>query len=193
MGNDKAFKMRFSSVILAFALFVMAEAATKKRRSTRDWDKIVNDEVDKMDKDEEEEAAAAQPPVPDFDPANMNAGTMDKILAGQKSGKPAMVFVTVDTKDREATEKFAQSSRGLLKEANGIEAQSYVIEDDKILYSITDGAKGYKMKDILLSLPEVADFEWDSANTPGKAKESYEKKKKNKPPASEDKPPKDDM
>merc|ERR1712166_741362 len=191
-GFETGFEMRFSSVILALALFVMAEAATKKRRSTRDWDKIVNDEVDKMDKDEEEEAEAAKPPMPDFDPANMNAGTMDKIMAGQKSGKPAMVFVTVDTKDREATEKFAQSSRGLLKEANGIDAQSYVIEDDKILYSITDGAKGYKMKDILLSLPEVADFEWDSANTPGKAKESHAKKKKNKPPASEDKPPKDE-
>merc|ERR1712216_692850 len=176
MGDDI---MRISAIaLLAIALFVVSEAATKKRRSARDWDKIVDDEVDKMMQDEEEERQANAPQQKPFDPDSLSKpGAIDELMAGQKAGKPAMMFVTVDTKDREETEAFAGKSRSILKEANGLEAQSYVIEDDKLLFSITDGSKGFKLRDILLSLPEVVEFEWDQQKSPGKAKEKYEKKK----------------
>lgn len=164
--------------MLAVAMIlIVAEGAVKKRRSARDWDRIVDEEVDKMVQDEEEEREASKPQPPSFDPESLkDPGAVNKLMASQKAGKPAMVFVTVDTKSREETEEFAGKSRAILKEANGLEAQSYVIEDDKLLYSITDGAIGYKLKEILLSLPEVVEFEWDQQKTPGKAKESYSKR-----------------
>merc|ERR1712146_297965 len=135
--------------------------------------------------EEEEEQEARKPPMPSFDPESLKApGGVDKLMASQKAGKPAMVFVTVDTKNRAETDEFAGKSRAMLKEANGLDAQAYVIEDDKLLFSITDGSQGYKLRDILLTFPEVAEFEWDQQKTPGKAKERYEKKN---PPKKKDK------
>ena len=67
-------------------------------------------------------------------------------------------------------------SRSLLKDANGIDCQAYVIEDDKVLYSVMDGSQGFKLQEIILSMSEVAEFEWDQQKTPGPAKAAYDAK-----------------
>merc|ERR1711998_778054 len=140
---------------------------------------------EKMDEEENAERGAMKPQAPSFDPDDMKKpGGIEKLMAGQKAGKPAMVFVTVLTKDRAGTDDFAAKSRAILKEANGMDATPYVIEDDKILFSITDGSQGYKLKTILLTLPEVAEFEWDQQKTPGPAKAEYDKKNPPKPEPS---------
>merc|ERR1711906_104089 len=89
-----------------------------------------------------------------------------------------MMFVTVDAGSRSKCDEFAAKSRTILKDANGLNAQAYVIEDDKILYSIMDGRHGFKLKEILLTMPEVVEFEWDQQKSPGLAYDAYHKRKK---------------
>merc|ERR1712216_970749 len=139
----------FLALVLSLA-FVLTEGR-KPRRSARDWEKLVDNEVDKMYKEEEDARMSNQPAMPSLDPENLKQpGAVEKLMASQKAGKPAMVFVTVNTKNRAETDDFAGKSRALLKEANGVDAQAYVIEDDKLLFSIQDGSQGYKLKEILL-------------------------------------------
>lgn len=124
-----------------------------------------------------------------FDPTKMagDPDAMKSMMAQSKAGKAAMVFVTIDTDTRKEADDFAAMSRSLLKDGNGMNAQAYVIEDDKVLFSIMNGADGYKLKDIVLTLPQVAEFEWDQQKTPGPAYASWKKKSEAKEAQKKDK------
>merc|ERR1711865_933287 len=93
-----------------------------------------------------------------------------EIKEREEEDKAAMVFVTIHpSPDRKTADDFAALSRSVLKDGNGLHAQAYVIEDNKVLYSLTDGKDGFRLRDILLTLPLVAEFEWDQQKTPGPA------------------------
>merc|ERR1712054_233037 len=171
-------------VVLA-SLLLSSECAVKKRRTAAEWDEIAKKQQQKEYEEEEEERKANMPPMEPFDPSKMNSdpNAMQRLMAQSKAGKAAMMFVTVDVDTRKQCDEFAARSRSMLKDANGVDAQAYVIEDDKILYSIMDGRHGFKIKEILLTMPEVAEFEWDQQKTPGKAKAVYDKKKANRKPS----------
>ena len=131
--------------------------------------------------------------MPSMDPAELSKpGAVQQMMAAQRAGKTAMMFVTVDTDSKEETEKLSGKYRGVLKEANGVDAAPYVIEDDKLLFTLMDGHLTDKMQNILLTFPEVAEITLDQQKTPGPAHERYFKKHPPKEPESKDKPPKDE-
>ena len=58
-----------------------------------------------------------------MDPAELSKpGAVQQMMAAQRAGKTAMMFVTVDTDSKEETEKLSGKYRGILKEANGVDA-----------------------------------------------------------------------
>ena len=125
-----------------------------------------------------------------MDPSELSKpGGVQRMMAAQRGGKTTMLFVTVLSDSKTETEKLSGKFRGVLKEANGIDAAPYVIEDDKILFTLMDGHLTDKMMDILLTFPEVAELTLDQAKTPGKAKAAYDKKHPPKEPESPDNPP----
>ena len=88
-----------------------------------------------------------------------------------KKGKPAMMFATLDkVKDektgqmrertKEETEEISFRYRNLMQ-SNHLDSTPYVIEDNKILFTVHDGSRGYEVKSFLMRQPEVVEFEWD--------------------------------
>merc|ERR1711934_674714 len=137
---------------------VMFSVESKKPKTAAEWSEISKKSEEKLFEEEEAERKANMPEPPAFDPSNLNGNpqAIQQLMASQKAGKAAMMFVTVDVPDRSAADEFAARSRSVLKDANGVNAQAYVSEDDKVLYSVMDGSLGYKLKDIILTMPEVA-------------------------------------
>merc|ERR1712166_412037 len=176
-----------AALLIALVAVVLLSAECGKPKSAAQWREISKKSEEKMRDEEEAERKANMPePVP-FDAAKLNGNPemIQQMMSGQKAGKPAMMFVTVVTKDRAATDKWAGVARSILKDANGVDCQSYVIEDDKVLFSCMDGSQGFKLKAIVLGMSEVAEFEWDNAKSPGPAKEEYDKIKSAKKAAEE--------
>jgi hypothetical protein len=117
--------------------------------------------------------------------------------AGERSGVRAdtaraaeMVFVTVTTQEKSATEEVARKWTDLLKTA-ATEVKNYVIEDNKILLVIEGGMqKMFEIKRFVLQQPETVSWEHSQQTTyaPGKTakdaelrpKDDKDKKKKKK-------------
>merc|ERR1711965_38041 len=178
-------------VIITLCLTACLVEAAKPRKA-KDWDKILKEEEERLFKEEEEEREARKPPMPSMDPESLKQpGAVEAMMAAQKGGKMAMIFVTVLSESREKTEEYGAKFRGILKEANGVDAAPYTIEDDKQLWTLQDGHLGMKLIKILQTMPEVAEIEWDNAKHAGPAKAAYDKKNPPKPPESKDNPPAD--
>merc|ERR1711871_158488 len=115
MGTSTSM-LRVVVVIVVASCTLMMLCEAKPRRSAKDWDRIAREAADKQDKEEMDER---QKPAstPSFDPDSLKQpGGMERLMASQKAGKPAMVFVTVLTKNKQETEDFAGKSRAILKE-----------------------------------------------------------------------------
>eukprot|EP00658_Telonema_sp_P-2_P004134 TRINITY_DN11550_c0_g1_i5.p1 TRINITY_DN11550_c0_g1~~TRINITY_DN11550_c0_g1_i5.p1 ORF type:complete len:183 (-),score=57.98 TRINITY_DN11550_c0_g1_i5:239-787(-) len=165
------------ALLLCLLAAVLVPSSCKKPRTAAEWNELSKKAEERMQEEEEEERRSKDPGPISFDPSQpMDPASVQRMMAGSKAGKPAMMFVTVLTDSRKETDELAASSRSILKDANGVQAQAYVIEDDKILYSLEDGAQGLKLKDVLLTLPQVVEFEWDQQKTPGPAKAEYDRK-----------------
>merc|ERR1711865_90740 len=167
-------------LLLAVGAALLATAESKKPRTTSEWNEISKKAEIKEREEEDEERKANAPPPMSFNPNDgpMKPEQMQGLMAGQKAGKAAMVFVTIHpSPDRKTADDFAALSRSVLKDGNGLHAQAYVIED---------GKDGFRLRDILLTLPLVAEFEWDQQKTPGPAFKAWKAFEDAKPKKDEE-------
>merc|ERR1712086_723631 len=82
-----------------------------------------------------------------------------------------MMFATLDYPDccvKEKTEKIATTWAAMLK-ASGMDVQTYVIEDNQVLFSTQSGLHAGEIRDYVVKQDECVAIEWNSKRTPGPA------------------------
>jgi len=134
-----------------------------------DWKKMTKADWDRLEQEAEGPGEPWKPPEApniDFDPKN----PMEYVQASKK-GKPAMMFATLNQikdpkdgkmrdRDKPETEEIAFKHKSLMQSGH-LDATPYVIDPNKILWTVQDGSKGFEVKNFLMRQPEVVEFDWD--------------------------------
>mmetsp|Transcript_45542 Transcript_45542/g.143038 ORF Transcript_45542/g.143038 Transcript_45542/m.143038 type:complete len:202 (+) Transcript_45542:23-628(+) len=158
------------------------EKKEEEKKERKPWNKMTKEDWERLEREAEGPGEPWKPPEPpkvQFDPKN----PMEYMQASKK-GKPAMMFATLDKikdpktgewreRDKAETEELAFRHKSLMQSGH-LEATPYVIDPNKILWTVQDGSKGYEVKKFLMEQPEVEEFEWDQKKT---TKASWNKEK----------------
>merc|ERR1719316_1375472 len=95
-----------------------------------------------------------------------------KILSeAQQTSGPTMMFATIDYPGcctKKKTEEIGTRWASMLR-TGGMDIQTYVIEDDQVLFSSQAGLHAGEIKAYALSQPECVAIEWNQRRSPGPA------------------------
>merc|ERR1719399_2660088 len=154
--------------------------AAPRTRSGRDWSSMTEEDWQRIEKEwetpEEEEEYAYKPPQQkpiDMDKLKGLKGEklQEAVADSQVKSGPTMMFATVDYPDccdKKKTEEIATRWAQMLR-AGGMDIQTYVIEDDQVLFSSQAGLHAGEIKAYALKQPECVAVEWNQRRTPGPA------------------------
>jgi len=140
-----------------------------KSKPKKPWNKMTKADWDRLEQEAEgpgEPFKMPEPPNVAFDPQNPQA-----FMEASKKGKPAMMFATLNKikdektgkmreRDKPETEEVAFRHKSLMQSGH-LDATPYVIDPNKILWTVHDGSKGFEVKNFLMLQEEVEEFEWD--------------------------------
>jgi len=147
--------------------------------------------LDQWEEDEEplppDELPEGHPdkPQPALDFANIDMADPEGMMKATKKGKTVMMFVRVrGFKDRQDTEELTSLwQTGLYN--NHVQAERFMIEDDRVMFMFRDGSHAWEAKDFLLEQERCEDVQLEQQTYHGKysdnkPKEEKKKKKKDK-------------
>jgi len=149
------------------------EEEEEEKKPKKPWNKMTKADWDRLEREAEGPGEPYKPPEPPnipFDPKN----PMEYVKASKK-GKPAMMFASLDKikdkksgemrdRTKEETEEVAFKHKSLMQSGH-LDGTPYVIDPNKILWTVQDGSKGYQVKHFLMQQPEVVEFEWEQQKT----------------------------
>ncbi|CAK5075157.1 unnamed protein product [Meloidogyne enterolobii] len=172
-------KLSIFLLIILIILLVLQLSLTKK--DVRDYteaelDKLYEQwsENDSEDDDEQENKPKTVPP----------ANSPDDLLKMTKKGQSVMMFVSVanpvdnSKSTKELTEKIsAQWQQSFFN--NHIDAQNYVVDDDRILFLFKEGQQAWDARDFLIRQSECREIQLEGRKIPGPASSVYEAKMNN--------------
>ncbi|KAI6212743.1 hypothetical protein M3Y94_00064800 [Aphelenchoides besseyi] len=99
------------------------------------------------------------------------ANSPDDLLRLSKKGQAIMMFITVtEGTDGKATRPFTDRMSQLWQSNlynNHIDVQSYVVEDDRILFLFKDGSRAWEGRDYILKQPNCLDITLEGNTIPG--------------------------
>jgi len=138
----------------------------------KDWERI----EDQWETPEEKEEYEYKPPQKkgiDIDALKKAKGKKLKnlIAESQQSSGPTMMFATLDYPgccDKKKTEEIGTRWAGMLR-TSGMDINTYVIEDDQVLFSSQAGLHAHEIKEYVLEQPEAVAIDWNSQRYPGPA------------------------
>jgi len=145
----------------------------ESKKPRKPWNKMTKADWDRLEQEAEGPGEPWKPPPApnvEFDPTNPM-----KYIQASKKGKPAMMFASLDKitdsktgekrdRTKEETEEIAFKHKSLMQSGH-LEATPYVIDPNKILWTVQDGEKGFEIQKFLMGQPEVEEFEWDQQKT----------------------------
>ncbi|CAH2232852.1 LDLR chaperone boca [Pararge aegeria] len=107
-----------------------------------------------------------KPPSVDFSKLDMS--NPDAVLQASKKGQTLMMFVRVANKpSRARTDELTKIwQTGLW--SNHIQAERYVIDDDRAIFMFTDGSQAWAAKEYFLDQEELSDVQLESQTYTGK-------------------------
>lgn len=144
--------------------------------------------LDQWDEDEEptphDELPDGHPdkPQPQLDLSKLDMNNPDELMKATKKGKTVMMFVRVtDFVDRAETEEITSLwQTGLYN--NHVQAERFLIEDDRVMFMFRDGAYAWEAKEFLLEQERCEEVQLEQQTFHGKfsKKKPKEEKKKKK-------------
>jgi len=143
------------------------------KKDIRDYtDAEIERLYDQWEEDEEELPEDEKPdylkkPKP-IDMTKMDMSNPDEIMKMSKSGKPTMLFVTVsgNPTEKEASDITALWQSSLFN-AN-LDVQRYMIEANRAIFMVKDGANSFQVKDFLLKQDRCQQVTIDQQSWDGK-------------------------
>jgi len=178
------------AVLVIFAFFLSPslqkkDAKTGKKKDIRDYtDAEIEALYDQWEEDEEELPEDEKPehlkkPKP-IDMTKMDMSNPDSIMKMSKSGKPTMMFVSVsgNPTEKESSDITALWQSSLFN-AN-MEVQRYMIESNRAIFMVKDGANSFEVKDFLVKQERCAEVTIDQQTWKGKGAGAQDGKKTKK-------------
>ncbi|CAH2096250.1 unnamed protein product [Euphydryas editha] len=105
---------------------------------------------------------------PSIDLNNLDMSNPEAVLQATKKGQTLMMFVTVANKpSRARTEELTKIWQSGLW-SNHIQAERYLIDDDRAIFMFKDGSQAWTAKEYLLEQDELKDVQLESQTYPGK-------------------------
>jgi len=173
----------------------LTRAAKSKEGEKPDWaKKDVRDYsdadlerlLDQWDEDEEplppDELPEGHPdrPQPQLDLSKLDMKNPEEMMKMSKKGKTVMMFVRVkDSKSRDETEEVTSIwQTGLWN--NHIQAERFVLEDDRVMFMFKDGAFAWEAKDFLIEQERCQDVQLEQQTYHGKQTKEYKAENKKK-------------
>jgi len=166
----------------SLALLLMGLCAVAARpRTSRDWAKMSDKDWEKI---EEEWETPEEKEEYDFKPPQQKGIDMEKlkktkdqkkikemIAESQVSSGPAMMFATLDYEgccNKKKTEEIATTWGSMLR-TSGMDVNTYVIEEDQVLFSTQAGFHAGEIRDYVTKQKECVSIDWNQVRTPGPA------------------------
>ncbi|KAL1503868.1 hypothetical protein AB1Y20_012332 [Prymnesium parvum] len=172
------------SALTAAPLLLLALAPTAvgaRPRTNRDWAHMSDKQWEEVEKgwetEEERKEYEFRPPrskgvnLAELQRTKDPQKVKELVAEGQVSTGPAMMFATLDYEgccEKKKTEAHATRWASLLR-ASGLEATTYVIEEDKVLFSTQAGLHAHEIRDFVTKQAECVAVEWNQVRTPGPA------------------------
>ncbi|KAL0838887.1 hypothetical protein ABMA28_016908 [Loxostege sticticalis] len=105
---------------------------------------------------------------PSIDITQMDMTNPESVLQATKKGQTLMMFVTVANKPSKArTEELTKIWQAGLW-SNHIQAERYLIDDDRAIFMFKDGSQAWTAKEYLLEQDELKDVQLESQTFHGK-------------------------
>lgn len=183
------------TLVLSFSLVLTKKAPEGDKpdwakKDIRDYsDADLERLLDQWEEDEEptppDELPDGHPdkPQPQLDLSKLNMDNPDELMMATKKGKTVMMFVRVtDFVDKAETEEVTSLwQTGLYN--NHVQAERFVIEDDRVMFMFRDGAQAWEAKEFLLEQERCDEVQLEQQTYHGKfsknkPKEEKQKKKK---------------
>merc|ERR1712183_335356 len=125
-------------------------------------------------------------PRPQLDMSKLDMSNPEEVMKLTKSGKTVMMFVRINNfKSREETEEVTSLwQTGLYN--NHVQAERFVIEDDRVMFMFRDGKYAWDAKDFLVDQERCEEVQLEQQTYHGKysknkpKEEKLKKKKKSK-------------
>ena len=142
------------------------------KMSEKDWDRISEEWEDEEERAEYEYKPPERKGI-DMEKLQKAKGQQlqDIIDEAQAPAGPTMMFATIDYPgccDKKKTEEIGTNWASMLR-ASGMDIQTYVIEDNQVLFSSNAGPHAAEIKNYVLTQPECVAVDWNSKRTPGPA------------------------
>jgi len=203
--------MHFFGYFLLVSLLVLGSAKKSSNEDKPDWAKKKLQDYSDADLErllnqwEEDEEPIPVDELPDghpdkpqaqIDMSKLDMSNPEAVMQLTKKGKTVMMFVRVNNfKDRADTEEITSLwQTGLYN--NHIQAERFVIEDDRVMFMFRDGAYAWEAKDFLIEQERCEEVQLEQQTYKGnfavekedsKKKDKKKKKKKTKPKATVEK------
>ncbi|XP_049873488.1 LDLR chaperone boca [Pectinophora gossypiella] len=104
---------------------------------------------------------------PALDLTQMDMSNPEEVMKATKKGQTLMMFVTVANKpSRARTEELTKIWQTSLWN-NHIQAERYLIDDDRAIFMFKDGSQAWTAKEYLLEQEELKDVQLESQTYPG--------------------------
>ncbi|XP_014367286.2 LDLR chaperone boca [Papilio machaon] len=105
---------------------------------------------------------------PSIDLTKMDMSNPESVLQATKKGQTVMMFVSVANKPSKArTEELTKIWQTSLW-SNHIQAERYLIDDDRAIFMFKDGSQAWTAKEYLLEQDELKEVQLESQTYPGK-------------------------
>ncbi|CAH2048597.1 unnamed protein product, partial [Iphiclides podalirius] len=105
---------------------------------------------------------------PSIDLTKMDMSNPEAVLQATKKGQTVMMFVSVANKpSRARSEELTKIWQASLW-SNHIQAERYLIDDDRAIFMFKDGSQAWTAKDFLLEQDELKEVQLESQTYPGK-------------------------
>merc|ERR1712183_567381 len=183
------------TLVLSFSLVLTKKAPDGEKpdwaeKDIRDYsDADLERLLDQWDEDEEptppDELPDGHPnkPQPQLDLSKLNMDNPDELMMATKKGKTVMMFVRVtDFVNKAETEEVTSLwQTGLYN--NHVQAERFVIEDDRVMFMFRDGKYAWDAKDFLVDQERCEEVQLEQQTYKGKfasVKDEPKKKKKDK-------------
>ncbi|KAJ2949055.1 hypothetical protein O0L34_g5996 [Tuta absoluta] len=105
---------------------------------------------------------------PSIDLSQMDMSNPEEVMKATKKGQTLMMFVSVANKpSRARTEELTKIWQTSLW-SNHIQAERYLVDDDRAIFMFKDGSQAWEAKKFLLEQEELKDVQLESQTYPGK-------------------------
>ncbi|XP_073814211.1 LDLR chaperone boca [Musca autumnalis] len=170
--------MRFYYILILMALLPLSMAKKSKekpewaKKDIRDFtDADMERLLDQWEEDEEplepDELPEHLRPQPQIDLSKLDTANPEELLKVSKKGRTLMTFVSVDgNPTREEAETLTKLWQTSLWN-NHIQAERYMVDDDRAIFLFKDGAQAWEAKDYLIQQERCKGVTIENKEYPG--------------------------